>query len=187
MTSPRTFVPACAASAPRLPERVVIERRARDQGRHVGRMDRAAHRHPAALYGGRGRDDFDAGDPGGARPRCAARARRPPTSISSSSRHRPPTTPFPRSRPRCRPILASSRAPLSICRRSAPASSTRSRRRTSSCVSGSHKRALVIGAETFSRLLDWSDRTTCVLFGDGAGAIVLEARAERRPARPRPA
>jgi 3-oxoacyl-[acyl-carrier-protein] synthase-3 len=42
-------------------------------------------------------------------------------------------------------------------------------------VSDSHKRALVIGAETFSRLLDWTDRTTCVLFGDGAGAIVLEA------------
>jgi 3-oxoacyl-[acyl-carrier-protein] synthase-3 len=42
--------------------------------------------------------------------------------------------------------------------------------------SGSHKRALVIGAETFSRILDWNDRTTCVLFGDGAGAIVLEAR-----------
>jgi 3-oxoacyl-[acyl-carrier-protein] synthase-3 len=34
----------------------------------------------------------------------------------------------------------------------------------------------VIGAETFSRLLDWTDRTTCVLFGDGAGAVVLEAR-----------
>ncbi|GLK69546.1 beta-ketoacyl-ACP synthase III [Hansschlegelia plantiphila] len=42
-------------------------------------------------------------------------------------------------------------------------------------VSGQHKRALVIGAETFSRILDWTDRTTCVLFGDGAGAIVLEA------------
>jgi 3-oxoacyl-[acyl-carrier-protein] synthase-3 len=42
--------------------------------------------------------------------------------------------------------------------------------------SGSHKRALVIGAETFSRILDWHDRTTCVLFGDGAGAIVLEAQ-----------
>jgi len=42
--------------------------------------------------------------------------------------------------------------------------------------SGSHRRALVIGAETFSRILDWSDRSTCVLFGDGAGAIVLEAR-----------
>jgi 3-oxoacyl-[acyl-carrier-protein] synthase-3 len=41
---------------------------------------------------------------------------------------------------------------------------------------GVHKRALVIGAETFSRILDWSDRTTCVLFGDGAGALVLEAQ-----------
>ena len=41
---------------------------------------------------------------------------------------------------------------------------------------GSHKRALVIGAETFSRILDWNDRTTCVLFGDGAGALVLEAQ-----------
>jgi len=42
--------------------------------------------------------------------------------------------------------------------------------------SGTHKRALVIGAETFSRILDWNDRTTCVLFGDGAGAVVLEAQ-----------
>ncbi|MEK7265029.1 MAG: beta-ketoacyl-ACP synthase III [Pseudomonadota bacterium] len=41
--------------------------------------------------------------------------------------------------------------------------------------SGQHKRALVIGAETFSRILDWSDRATCVLFGDGAGAFVIEA------------
>ncbi len=41
---------------------------------------------------------------------------------------------------------------------------------------GGFKRALVIGAETFSRILDWSDRTTCVLFGDGAGALVLEAQ-----------
>ncbi len=40
---------------------------------------------------------------------------------------------------------------------------------------GVHRRALVIGAETFSRILDWEDRATCVLFGDGAGAIVLEA------------
>ena len=40
---------------------------------------------------------------------------------------------------------------------------------------GLAKRALVIGAETFSRILDWTDRTTCVLFGDGAGALVLEA------------
>jgi 3-oxoacyl-[acyl-carrier-protein] synthase-3 len=42
--------------------------------------------------------------------------------------------------------------------------------------SGAFCRALVIGSETFSRLLDWTDRTTCVLFGDGAGAVVLEAQ-----------
>jgi 3-oxoacyl-[acyl-carrier-protein] synthase-3 len=40
--------------------------------------------------------------------------------------------------------------------------------------SGTFKRALVIGSETFSRILDWTDRTTCVLFGDGAGAVVME-------------
>jgi 3-oxoacyl-[acyl-carrier-protein] synthase-3 len=44
--------------------------------------------------------------------------------------------------------------------------------------SGSHKKALVIGAEVFSRILDWNDRSTCVLFGDGAGAVALEASAE---------
>ncbi len=42
-------------------------------------------------------------------------------------------------------------------------------------LSGQAKRVMVIGAETFSRLMDWTDRTTCVLFGDGAGALVLEA------------
>jgi len=41
--------------------------------------------------------------------------------------------------------------------------------------SGFAKRILVIGAETFSRILDWEDRTTCVLFGDGAGAVIIEA------------
>jgi 3-oxoacyl-[acyl-carrier-protein] synthase-3 len=43
-------------------------------------------------------------------------------------------------------------------------------------VSGQAKRVLVIGAETFSRIMDWEDRSTCVLFGDGAGALLLEAR-----------
>jgi len=43
-------------------------------------------------------------------------------------------------------------------------------------VRGQFERALVIGAETFSRIIDWSDRATCVLFGDGAGAVVLERR-----------
>jgi 3-oxoacyl-[acyl-carrier-protein] synthase-3 len=41
---------------------------------------------------------------------------------------------------------------------------------------GTFKRALVIGAETFSRILDWEDRGTCVLFGDGAGAVIVEAQ-----------
>jgi 3-oxoacyl-[acyl-carrier-protein] synthase III len=43
-------------------------------------------------------------------------------------------------------------------------------------VSGQAKRVLVIGAETFSHIMDWSDRSTCVLFGDGAGALVLEGQ-----------
>lgn len=46
---------------------------------------------------------------------------------------------------------------------------------------GMANRALVIGSETFSRILDWEDRATCVLFGDGAGAVVLEAREEEGP------
>ncbi|MBF9058821.1 beta-ketoacyl-ACP synthase III [Rhodobacterales bacterium HKCCSP123] len=45
-------------------------------------------------------------------------------------------------------------------------------------VSGQAKRVMVIGAETFSRIMDWTDRGTCVLFGDGAGALILEAREE---------
>lgn len=49
---------------------------------------------------------------------------------------------------------------------------------------GGHKRALLIGAETFSRILDWEDRGTCVLFGDGAGAVVLEASDTNDPAAP---
>jgi 3-oxoacyl-[acyl-carrier-protein] synthase-3 len=43
---------------------------------------------------------------------------------------------------------------------------------------GAFKRALVIGSETFSRILNWEDRTTCVLFGDGAGAVVLDAQTQ---------
>jgi len=43
---------------------------------------------------------------------------------------------------------------------------------------GQHKRALVVGAEVFSRILDWNDRGTCVLFGDGAGAVVLSAESK---------
>ena len=48
---------------------------------------------------------------------------------------------------------------------------------------GQARTALVIGAETFSRILDWTDRGTCVLFGDGAGAVVLRAERAGRHAR----
>ena len=44
---------------------------------------------------------------------------------------------------------------------------------------GAFRRALVVGSETFSRIVDWQDRTTCVLFGDGAGAVVLEAQIQQ--------
>lgn len=50
---------------------------------------------------------------------------------------------------------------------------------------GQARHALVIGAETFSRILDWTDRTTCVLFGDGAGAVLLEATRPNGDAKPR--
>lgn len=45
--------------------------------------------------------------------------------------------------------------------------------------SGQAKRVMVIGAETYSRIVDWSDRSTCILFGDGAGALILEASAQK--------
>ena len=50
---------------------------------------------------------------------------------------------------------------------------------------GQYKTALVIGSETFSRILDWEDRSTCILFGDGAGALILEAQEESDPQNPR--
>ena len=48
-------------------------------------------------------------------------------------------------------------------------------------LAGQAKRLLVIGAETFSRIMDWTDRSTCVLFGDGAGALVLARRKATAP------
>ncbi len=50
---------------------------------------------------------------------------------------------------------------------------------------GQYNTALVIGSETFSRILDWDDRSTCILFGDGAGAVILEARESGNEANPR--
>ena len=63
----------------------------------------------------------------------------------------------------------------STCRRPAPASSTACRSATRFIARGQFKRVLVIGVEILSRIIDWTDRNTCVLFGDGAGAVVLAA------------
>jgi 3-oxoacyl-[acyl-carrier-protein] synthase-3 len=71
--------------------------------------------------------------------------------------------------------LACTTARPLMFRLSARASSSPSPLPTATSSRASRARVLVIGAETFSRILDWTDRTTCVLFGDGAGAIVLEA------------
>ena len=160
-----------------LPDARRDQRGTRGEGRHVGRMDRAAHRHPAALSSPATDETtsslaITAAQAALAQRRLRARA----TSTSSSSRRRRPDYTFPATATQVQAALGITRAPPSISRPSAPASSSRSRRPTSSSAPARTERALVIGAETFSRILDWEDRTTCVLFGDGAGAIVLEAR-----------
>jgi 3-oxoacyl-[acyl-carrier-protein] synthase-3 len=81
---------------------------------------------------------------------------------------------FPQPPPRCKPHLAQAVLP-STCKPFAPALFMPSPWLITMIRLGQAKRAVVIGAETFSRLLDWNDRTTCVLFGDGAGAVVLQA------------
>ncbi len=115
---------ACVrGSGAALPARVVSNAETGDEGRHLGRMDRAAHRHPPAVCRRARRNHIVAGRSRRLRRRCAAAASRRPTSTSSSSPRRRPITRFPRSRPRFRPRSASSRGPLSTCRRSAAASS----------------------------------------------------------------
>ena len=146
-------------------------------GRYLRRMDRPAHRHPPAPYRRSGRAHLRSR-------RCRPRGRRSPMPasmpqsidlivlgdldagqhLSGDRRHRAGRR------------SASLTARPSTCRRSVRASSSRWRPPTACCATGGFKRALVIGAETFSRILDWTDRTTCVLFGDGAGAVVLEAQ-----------
>ena len=89
--------------------------------------------------------------------------------------------------PRCSRSSASPAARRSTCRRCAAASSTRSTVADSMIRPAARSKALVVGAEVFSRILDFNDRTTCVLFGDGAGAVVLEASDRARHPRERAA
>ena len=152
-------------------------------------MDRAAHRHPPAPHRRRRRDDRLARRGGGAR-----RARR---CRADAGRHRPDragdldarTTPFRRPPSTSSSGSACATASPSTCRRCARGFVYAVTTADLYIRGGLAKRVLVIGAETFSRILDWSDRSTCVLFGDGAGALVLEAERrrghDRRPRRAR--
>ncbi len=146
-------------------------------------MDRPAHRDHAALFRGRGRDDVApcrCGGPFGAGcRRLRSRRHRP----SSSWRPRRPTIRFPRPPLSFRQPSASPRASPSILQAVCSGFVFALATADKFLCSGSHRRALIIGAETFSRLLDWNDRSTCVLFGDGAGAMVLEAQAGDQPLR----
>jgi 3-oxoacyl-[acyl-carrier-protein] synthase-3 len=90
-------------------------------------------------------------------------------------RHSTPDMVFPSTACILQAKLGCPRGAASTCRRSAPASSTRCHRRLSTSAPGRHRCALVVGRRRCSpRILDWKDRGTCVLFGDGAGAVVLE-------------
>ena len=150
------------------------ERRPRGDGRDLRRVDRHADRDPGAA------DRRTRA--GGERPRPARRPGRrssrpawtPRSSTSSSSRRPRPTCSF-RRRRRSSPTRSARRGrPRTTCWRGAPASSTRSRRRTAQVATGLSKRALVIGSEVLSKITNWNDRSTCILFGDGAGAAVVQ-------------
>ena len=111
-----------------------------------------------------------------------ARSRR--TSRRSSSAPSRPTT---RSRPPrrcCRASWATRRRSPSTSPPRAPARSTRSSIADRFVATGAVKNALVVGADTLTRITDWTDRNTCILFGDGAGAMVLKPDRRSAPRRP---
>ena len=153
-----------------LPDKVVTNADLEDTPRHQRRVDRRAHRHPRAAHR-RHHHRASASRPAQAAMDAGRRRRR---------RHRPraalhlarPTRP-------CRPAPApSSRrsacaAAPSTSTPPARASSTASSPPTASCAPAC-ERVLLIGSETMSRIVDWDDRSTAILFGDGAGAVVLE-------------
>ena len=146
------------------------------EDRHLRRVDRTAHPHRAAPYRRARASSPRIG-------REAARARRSPM---------PGSTPVDRSDRAgdldagqhlsgdgggaCRTSSASPTARLFDLQAVCSGFIFASRPPLTACCARAGKRALVIGAETFSRILDWTDRGTCVLFGDGAGAVVLDAQ-----------
>ena len=173
VTVSRSVVLGCGSY---LPARVLTNDDLAAIGRHLRRMDRAAHRHPRAPHRGRRRTHL--------RPRrCMPRARRSPMPqvdaqsidlivLATST----PDNTFPATAVSVQAGLGITHGAAfdlqAVCSGFVYALATAD----GLLRTGAFKRALVIGAETFSRILDWTDRTTCVLFGDGAGAVVLEAQ-----------
>ena len=159
------------------------QRRDRPQDRHLGRMDRPAHRHSRAPHRRARRSDLaNGGARGAGRARacaCGCAVDRPDRAGDLDARRYLPAS------------AVAVQADLGITHGAAfdlqavcsgfvyGLATVDALLRT-----GAFSRALLIGSETFSRILDWTDRGTCVLFGDGAGAVVLQAarssRARRR-------
>ncbi len=158
-----------------LPTRCVTNAELADRARHLGRVDRAANRHHAALHRGRGRDDVACSPrkrPGRRLPMPTCRRSDVDLVIVATST---PDYTFPAVATQVQAALGIAHGVGFDLQAVCSGFVFAVRRPTNSFAPGSHRCALVIGAETFSRLLDWEDRTTCVLFGDGAGAVVLEA------------
>ena len=145
------------------------ERRAREDRRHLGRVDPG--RAPASASGGSPPTEEALSDICAARGASGARARgrrrrghRPADRRDGDAGH---VVPVDGGDPR-RPARRGRRGRYDLSP-AAPASCTRSRRRTGCSPRGSAPAALVVGGDVLSQLIDWSDRSTCVLFGDGAG------------------
>ena len=149
--------------------------RPRGAGRHHRRMDRGAHRHPRSGISRPTGNSRATSRCTRAAPRSPRRGVRPRTWTSSSSPLPRPTWSFPRARACCRRSWALSGGAAfdvqAVCAGFVYALATADL----FIRAGQFRCALVVGAEVFSRILDWKDRSTCVLFGDGAGAVVLEA------------
>ena len=158
------------------------QRRSREAGRDQRRMDPPADRHPRAAHRRRRRGDVRPGEGSVARRDPRRPASRPPTSASSSSARPRPTR--------------SSRAPPACCRTRSARPGAGASISGAACsgftyaltvgmqmvATGAHDHALVVGADTMSSIIDYRDRTTCILFGDGAGAVVLSPAGEDEPA-----
>ena len=150
-------------------------------GRYLRRVDRAAYRHPAAPHRRRGRVHLASGDQCRARRLANAGIDAQSIDLIVLATSTPDNT-FPATAVAVQNGLGITHGAAfdlqAVCSGFMFALATAD----NFLRTGAFKRALVIGAETFSRILDWNDRGTCVLFGDGAGAVVLEA--QEQPGKP---